>query len=583
MNKRLFKILTFLLVAIIPITLVGCKKKGGGDSDTKKQITSISLSTISKTRFFVDDTLDFTGFKIKVFYDDSSSSEVNVTSDMVAGFDSSTTGSRTMTITYAGKTCEVEYIVVNPSATKITLISPFETEYFQNDEVNTSGGIIKVEFDKGEPVNVPVTPNMISDYDNLVVGTRNLKITYLGVSIEVEYTIKKLEITQITVASSFKTSYFVGETLSVDGGKLNVKYNSNKTTQVEITKSMVSDFDSSTSGTKFMTITYEGKTTQVQYIITDIVLTKIELDSSFKTEYFVGETLDISGGKIKLTYNNGDTEEINITKEMISQFSTEEPTEKNLTITYNSKTCEVQYKVIAIIASKIEISHSFKTSYFVGDEIVIDGGKILVTYNNKSTEELNITIDMVSGFSSLASGEFMLTITHLGLTTTVEYVIEEPQIVEITLKTDFKRLYYVGESKDYTGGEIRVNYSNGTYKDVLLTSLKPTAIKGFSTAKAGTDKDLTITYDGFPLTLSYDVYTLSFVIKTTFKTEYSLNEELDITGGTLLVTFGDKETPEEIAITADMITKFDTSTAGTYYLTITYRGTKMTDVMYTVE
>ncbi len=427
MNKKLFKILTFLLILLIPITLVACKKDKDGNENSQKQITSIEVSATAKNKFFVDDTLDLTNFKIKVYYNDNSSSEVNVTSDMVSGFDSSTTGSKILTITYCGKTCEMEYTVVNSSATKITLITAFETEYFQNDDVNTSGGIIKVEFSKDEPENIPVTPNMISNYDNQTVGTRKLKITYLGAETEVEYTIKQLEVTQITVATSFKTNYFVGD------------------------------------------------------------------------------ALDLAGGKIK------------------------------------------------------------------------------VSYNNKATEILDITLDMISDFSSLESGEFMLTITYLGLSETVEYVIEEPEILEITLKTDFKRLYYVGESKDYTGGEIRVSYSDGTYKDILLTSLKPTAIKGFSTAKAGTDKDLTITYDGYPLTLSYDVYTLSFEIKSSFKTEYSLNEELDITGGILLVTFGDKETPEEIAITAEMISNFDTSTVGTYYLTITYRGSKITTPYTVVE
>lgn len=72
---------------------------------------------------------------------------------------------------------------------------------------------------------------------------------------------------------------------------------------------------------------------------------EISLESSFKTEYFVGESLNTSGGKIKLIDSAGSTSYIDIESSMISGFSTQEVGQYTMVVTYRNKNIDVDYTV----------------------------------------------------------------------------------------------------------------------------------------------------------------------------------------------------------------------------------------------
>ena len=68
-------------------------------------VSSIAMKTQpTKTTYSTGESLDVTGAVITATYSDSSTQDVNVTTAMCSGFDSSTTGSKTVTVTYEGKT-----------------------------------------------------------------------------------------------------------------------------------------------------------------------------------------------------------------------------------------------------------------------------------------------------------------------------------------------------------------------------------------------------------------------------------------------------------------------------------------------
>ena len=73
---------------------------------------------------------------------------------------------------------------------------------------------------------------------------------------------------------------------------------------------------------------------------------KLELVQSFKTTYYVGEKLDLIGGIIKYTDEDGEATTIAIREDMVTVFSTEKPGNRKLIITYRDKTCLVDYTVL---------------------------------------------------------------------------------------------------------------------------------------------------------------------------------------------------------------------------------------------
>ena len=80
-----------------------------GEPDTLESIEVITLGL--KTEYQIDDPLDVEGGKIKCEYSSGKSEEIDLTSDMVKGFDSSKAGPLTLKVEYLGKTAEYSVMV----------------------------------------------------------------------------------------------------------------------------------------------------------------------------------------------------------------------------------------------------------------------------------------------------------------------------------------------------------------------------------------------------------------------------------------------------------------------------------------
>lgn len=68
---------------------------------------------------------------------------------------------------------------------------------------------------------------------------------------------------------------------------------------------------------------------------------------SLKSEYTVGDVIDISGGKLIAAYSDGSEEEIEITADMVSGFDSSAIGEKSFTVTYQTKSVRFDYFVKA--------------------------------------------------------------------------------------------------------------------------------------------------------------------------------------------------------------------------------------------
>lgn len=78
----------------------------------------------------------------------------------------------------------------------------------------------------------------------------------------------------------------------------------------------------------------------------DATLKHMGINSGFQTEYLVGEQLNLDGAELVLTYSDGEQKTINITSDMIQDFSTTAAGEKSLKVTYEGKSIDVAYKVV---------------------------------------------------------------------------------------------------------------------------------------------------------------------------------------------------------------------------------------------
>lgn len=81
-----------------------------------------------------------------------------------------------------------------------------------------------------------------------------------------------------------------------------------------------------------------------------------EGEKGLKTDYYVGQELDLSNAKIEVIRRDGSKEIIDITKEMLEGFSTEEVGEKIVTITYENVTTTFNLKVTKYEAEKATLT-----------------------------------------------------------------------------------------------------------------------------------------------------------------------------------------------------------------------------------
>ncbi len=77
------------------------------------KITGIGILFTPKVSYYVGQTLDVSGGVFIAYYEDGSSVPVNMTEDMVTGFDSTTAGTKTLTVTYSGQTATFNVTVAH--------------------------------------------------------------------------------------------------------------------------------------------------------------------------------------------------------------------------------------------------------------------------------------------------------------------------------------------------------------------------------------------------------------------------------------------------------------------------------------
>ena len=152
---------------------------------------------------------------------------------------------------------------------------------------------------------------------------------------------------------------------------------------------------------------------------------------------------------------------------------------------------------------------------------------------------------------------------------TVTRTRSEQSVKSIALDADtWKTQYMVNEMMPQC--YIIVTYSDDTTEKVLLTA---DMITGFDTSSPGI-KEITISYKGSTLTTSVEVKEVTdgdgALTLGAWQTAYFIGEEIYLDGAYLL--YDDGKTVSRIAITADMVTGFDTSAEGTKQIKISYTG-----------
>lgn len=497
-----------------------------------RSLVSISVSKMPTKTEYLEGKDEFSpsGGELTLTYNNGTSKTVDMKDAAFTGFDNSTSGVQTVTVSYGGKTTTLKVTVIEKTLEKIELTTlPSKTQYLEGkDKLQKDGGIITLYYNNGKTATVSLNDADVTGFNNRVVGTQTLTVHYMEKTAQFEVKIIAKSVSRISVASvPDVVTYLEGkDELSADGGKIAVYYNNDTEDEIFMDASMLSGFDCDTVGMQTITVTYGGKTAFFEIEVIAKTLEKIELLSApaKKTYREKKDTLNLSGARINLIYNNGTTAPLEITDEMVSGFDNSVIGKQTITVTYMGKTTTFEVEIIAKTAMSISVTQKpDKLTYLEGkDELDVTGGVITVYYDNDSTSTMVMTPDMITGFDNSKPGTQTLTVTYLGKTATFDVVIKAKSLVGFELvKNPVKTVYKEGEALSLEGIAARFSYDNGEITDLPVSLY---FASGFDSRKVG-KQTVTITIDtyvdSFEVTVEHD-YKETVVPSTCTKKGYSV-------------------------------------------------------------
>ena len=346
---------------------------------------------------------------------------------------------------------------------------PTKTSYFEGENFDKTGMVVTAKYNskKNPSVVLDSSSYSISNGTNLQAGQTSVIISYEDKTVNQTISVEKNSVTDLKIITPpTKTEYKEGQNFDKTGMVIEAtRKNGSKET---VTNYTIEDGNNLKVDQTKVTISYEDKTVEQDITVIPNPLMEIKVDKApNKTNYVVGQNFDKTGMVITGVYKDESTVEIldytiengnNLTKEQTS-----------VTISYLGKTTTQDITVVEKAITGISINKKpTKLTYIQNKEnLDLSGGSIKVSYNDETTENVDMTSDQieVTGFDNKNVGKITVTLTYQTKTTTFEVdIIEEVKAENSNLanaQSDVKQIkayYFTNNSQeDYTLIEVEVN------------------------------------------------------------------------------------------------------------------------------
>ncbi|MCR5179119.1 MAG: bacterial Ig-like domain-containing protein [Lachnospiraceae bacterium] len=405
-------------------------------------------------------------------------------------------------------------VSVNAVTTEsITVTPPYKTTYFVGERpFDPDGGIVTVTKNNGKTEAKPLDVNWCEGFDYTTPGSKRITVHLDDKTATFTVDFVEPAVTGIRVFAPPKLSYIEGEAFDPTGGILTVskEYEYGGPVAVDMSNQGVTvpDIRSLPPGNHEISIGYSGKTTMLIITIFAKKVNTVEfITRPDKSEYQPGEELDLTGGKIKVTYSNAGVspDELDlpdIADELaISGFRNDVPGLYTVSVVYKGKTVTFDASVKGV--TKLELTQApAKLSYYAGQGLVPTGGKITAYFEDGSQVTLDITGDMLSGYDRNAPGRQTVKVTYGGRVVTFDVDVIAVAVDRIAVApAPSKTEYICGEDLSVAGGKIRVTYNDGHEETIDITAAM---VSGYDKDKEGA-QTITVTYSGKTATFAVTV------------------------------------------------------------------------------
>lgn len=293
------------------------------------------------------------------------------------------------------------------------------------------------------------------------------------------------------------------------------------------------------AGVTNIVATCDGITDICEVTVVGPQIKEIKIDSfPTKMEYYVGETVDVSGLVVKIEYMDGATKLID-SGFVCNCESFDMPGTYSVPVIIGSNTVTFDLDVRDIFVESISIKKMpDRINCFVNDILDMSGLELEVTLSDGTTRVISEGYTYSSNVFS-ETGTHTVEIEYCEKTASFSVFVQDVEIDNINVCTTPKKLvYYVGEELDTSGLVLSVEYNNGKIEyvdDGYICS--PTELT------SNGPKAITVEYEGYRSSFNVNVYDNDIVNvaidKNPNKLEYAFGDKLDLTGLELLVKYRD--------------------------------------------
>ena len=310
------------------------------DIEVTDDIAGIKITPPKKLVYNIGEKIDLTGGKVtEITSSGNTKTPVDMTLDMITGFNTSSEGAKTITVTYKGYKATFNIIVVDPLSDIKIVTLPNKLTYKYGEKLDVTGGTIQTTTLSGEKQTVEMTPDMITGYNPNKLGQQTLKVTYEGITKEFIVTVEDY-VTKLIVKAPDKTQYEYGQDLNLAGGKVSIIMASGAVEEnVEMTASMLTGYNKTKEGLQTIKVEYKGLQGTFQVKVIDKIKGISMNTLPNKTDYKNGENLDLTGGTITVVKSSG-TQTITITKDMITGYDSKKAGQQVITVNYGGFSTE---------------------------------------------------------------------------------------------------------------------------------------------------------------------------------------------------------------------------------------------------
>ena len=506
-----------------------------------KEVESISMTNGDMPRQLTyikgEDTLDLTGGRIRVKFNDNSETTVKLTDSKVtvSGFDTSSVGEKTLTVNYQSNNANHETFttsfninVIEKTVTGIHISSvPTKTEYIEGtDSLSLAGGTVDVLFNDSttQTISMKNSKISVSGFDGDQIGEQTITVKYTPGNFTDTFTVDVIskQITSIRVSKApIQTTYFVNQDSELDltGGELETTYSDGDKETIALSNSSIttSQLDTSSEGDKDITVSYLGLNDKFTVSVVDKNINSIRMKTlPSKVTYIQDfEDLDLTGGVVELIFSDGTKTDMPLLQEIfeITGFDNQEIGTTKITVKLDDDKTTFNVEIIPPQIYKIElIKEPTKKVYIQNhDELDLEGGVIRAHYTNNEYVDVALTNNLVkvTGFDNKNVGTIKLAISYLDIETYFNVDIVSKSISSIKVsKNPIQMEYNVGSLfTDLAGGELTIYYNDGSTSLVSMTS---ESVKGTLLSEIDNNKGIIrLEYEGFKTDLEVNIVPLS--------------------------------------------------------------------------